>query len=82
MADTMMKIDLLKDLYKKESKLKVNLEKVKIEIDLLEKDLNGGATLDGYISDDVLRKTEDVLNKEAQEGKFGSIEKVEINRVR
>lgn len=76
----LIKIEILKDLLKKESKLKLNLKKVKIEIDVLEKDLNGGSTLDGFITDDVLKKTEDELNKGAQEGKYGSIENVEINR--
>ena len=49
----LVKIEILKDLLKKEGKLKLNLKKVRIEIELLEKDLNGGSTLDGYITDEM-----------------------------
>lgn len=78
--ETLVKLDLLQDLYKKEDRLKTNLRKTKIEINLLEKDLNGGSTLDGFITDDMLKKTEDELKKGAREGKYGSIENVEISR--
>ncbi|MBF4474558.1 hypothetical protein [Methanobacterium formicicum] len=74
------KFDLLTDLLKKKERLQNNLIKVEIEIKLLEKDLQGGASLDKYLSDDVLKKVENKLNDDLPAG--GSIEKVEINRVR
>ena len=74
------KLDLLTDLLKKKERLQNNLIKVEIEIKLLEKDLQGGASLDKYLSDDVLKKVENKLNDDLPAG--GSIEKVEINRVR
>jgi hypothetical protein len=74
------KFDLLTDLLKKKERLQNNLIKVEIEIKLLEKDLQGGASLDKYLSDDVLKKVENKLNDDLPAG--GSIEKVEINKVR
>lgn len=74
------KFDLLTDLLKKKERLQNNLIKVEIEIKLLEKDLQGGASLDKYLSDDFLKKVENKLNDDLPAG--GSIEKVEINKVR
>jgi hypothetical protein len=74
------KFDLLTDLLNKKERLQNNLIKVEIEIKLLEKDLQGGASLDKYLSDDVLKKVENKLNDDLPAG--GSIKKVEINRVR
>ena len=58
---------LEEDLRKKRNEIKDKLWKTEKQLELLQKKRNGGASLDPFLSDEVLQKTEDKLNEDLAE---------------
>ena len=54
--ETDAKMDLLSELLKKEAKLQNNLIKTRLNIRILEKDIQGGASLDNVFEEDIARR--------------------------